>query len=90
MSEPVPDKKERFVSTGFSPRRLAFITTSLVLCLLPVHFVVPCEASGAVLAGSLLLFALTCVFCLCDRAPGRFTLLAIAAVGVVLHGLCVH
>ena len=75
---------------GFSPRRVAWITASLSLALVPVHFYVSCEMSGRLACSDFGLLCLTIGLSVADRSGKKGSPIALAVIGFIAHGLCTH
>ena len=73
-------------TTGWA-YRIGRILALVVLGLLPVHFFVPCQTSGATVLIALCLFAVVTGLSILARRVEPFVL---AFIGFILHNLFVH
>ena len=74
----------------FRPRRIGYYCVVLIFFLTPIHFLVPCEVSGAVGGCAVVLTLLTLVLLLADAGKDRLRPPLFATIGVILHALLVH
>jgi hypothetical protein len=73
--------------TGFSPLRVAWIITILLLVSVPSHFYVSCEMSRRIGLSVIVLFIIVGGLSLAAKNPRPFV---IATVGLIAHMLGVH
>ena len=76
--------------TGFSPRRVAWITASLTVALVPVHFFVSCEMSGRTCFASIILSVITVGLAVADQSGKQKYPILLALVGLIANMMCVH
>ncbi len=82
----------RFRFHGFSSYRVAFVLAVGSFFLLPVHFQVSCDASGAVFSMSLFILAATLglSFTIPRQTPHRARPASLAFFAAIAHMLCTH
>lgn len=82
----------KFSIGGFSGKRVGYVLAFVSFALVPTHFYVSCEASGAVAGIGLIAFLLTGVlsFIVPRGTPHRFRPLAFTFFALVAHTLCTH
>ena len=87
----IPDNL-KFRVAGFSGWRVGYILAVGSFFLVPAHFQVSCEASGAIFGISLLVFLITfgLTFTTPRATPRRFLPAVIALLAVVAHMVCTH
>ena len=69
---------------------MSWLIAFLIVSLVPVHFFVPCHASGVLVdAGGVLLIA-TLVLCIPGKGGDRFVPLCVAILGFLGHIFCAH
>ncbi len=74
---------------SFSPRRVAWVTASISMLLVPVHFWVSCAVSGRLAIAGAVLVAITAMLSLADKGKSGAPI-GIALVSLVGHTLCTH
>lgn len=82
--------KTKWNMTGFSPRRVAWITAVMSLLLVPAHFYVSCDMSGRIAMSGYILLGITGVLSLADKTGKKALPFGVAIVGIVAHTLCTH
>jgi hypothetical protein len=77
---------------GFSGKRVGYVLAIVSLALVPGHFYVSCDSSGAIaLASTIVLLATIVLSCIVPRGtPNRFGPVALAFIAVMAHALCAH
>lgn len=76
--------------TAFSTYRMSWLMAFLVVCLVPVHFFVPCDASGVLVNAGGVLLITTLALCIPGKGGGRFVPLCVAILGFLGHVCCAH
>ncbi len=74
----------------FSPRRVAWVTSTLSVLLVPCHFWVSCALSGRLAISGIGLVVVTGLFNLADKTGKKALPFGFALVGLVGHTLCTH
>ena len=85
-------KQLKFRLTGFTASHVGYALAACSVLLVPAHFYVSCEASGAVFDVSLVAFLITLALSLITprTTPHRFSPVAFALFAVIAHMFCTH
>ena len=74
----------------FASRRVAYHCATLVCLLSPIHFLVPCQVSGAVGSSAAVLTVLTLILTFVDKGSDRLGPPLLATIGMLVHALFAH
>ena len=82
----------KFSICGFSGKRVGYVLAFVSFALIPAHFYISCEASGAVAGIGMILFLTTGIlsFIVPRGTPQRFRAVAFVFIALIGHMLCTH
>ncbi|MGN6552303.1 MAG: hypothetical protein ACTHLW_01015 [Verrucomicrobiota bacterium] len=82
----------KFTTRGFSGKRVGYILSLVSFALVPSHFYISCQTSGAVAGIAFVIFGVTIIFSLVNPqgTPHRLHPVALAFIALAGHTLCSH